>query len=279
MPRGIVAINRIWQERQEAAQRAEEEARRAQQQAETSSAQWDDPNALPSADEPEPQAAPKPSYGLLDWIPTLWGDPPGSMRPRPASVPPASPPAPTPRRRTGGSIHCPRGGGGRPDAFPVASRPDPWTAALGMLPRPPAFGALQPTLPGPRLPTVGGGPPAAIAGWLTSALARVPVHPVRWPDPSASLLPDPWSLSNDLSGDSQTSDVPRVLSDATPENLWIPGAQYAGEPHGMHWHPQQHWKRISPEARKVFDRLDWERRESFLFRPTQKRFLLALAKQ
>src|SRR5262249_40583818 len=76
---------------------------------------------------------------------------------------------------------------------------------------------------------------------------------VRWPDPSASLLPDPWSLSNDLSGDSQTSDVPRVLSDATPENLWIPGAQYAGEPHGMHWHPQQHWKRISPEARKVFD--------------------------
>jgi hypothetical protein len=262
MPRGVAAINRLWEELK-AAKRAEEEALRARQEADALPAQWDDANLSPPAYEPDPQAAPKPSYGLLDWIPTLWGDPEGYIRPRPAPVPPA------PSLAQGYFDLLPAQWGGRPDAFPFAPRPDPWTAALGMPPRLPAFAALQPTLPGLRVPTAGGGPPAAIAGWPASALAGVPPQSVRWPDPSMSLLPvmppqaqralepNPSSMARSVSDDdpwtSDSQNDPRVLSDATPDNLWISGAQYAAEAHGMHWFPQQHWKGIPREALEVFD--------------------------
>jgi hypothetical protein len=43
------------------------------------------------------------------------------------------------------------------------------------------------------------------------------------------------------------------MSDETPDNPWIPGAQYAAEPHGHHWFSREHWKRIPPEAIEVFD--------------------------
>jgi hypothetical protein len=268
MPRGIAAINRLWEELK-AAKRAEEEASLAQHEADASPVRWDNPSALPPAYEPDPQAAPKPSYGLLDWIPTLWGDPPGYIRPRAVSLAPAS-------SLAHGFIDVlPAQWGGQPGQLPFAPRPEPWTASLAtMPPRPSAFEALQPALPGPRVPTAGGGHPPAIAGWPTSALAGVPPRPVPWRDASVSLFPatppasplghavkfragrqDDYdrSPSDESPRVGESRSDPRVLSDATPDNLWIPGAQYAAEAHGMHWFSQQHWKGIPREALKVFD--------------------------
>jgi hypothetical protein len=42
------------------------------------------------------------------------------------------------------------------------------------------------------------------------------------------------------------------LSDVTPDNDWIPGADYAGE--GHHEFPRALYKRMPPETQKVFDR-------------------------
>lgn len=52
-------------------------------------------------------------------------------------------------------------------------------------------------------------------------------------------------------GGSGTND-PRVLSDATPDNDWIPGADYAAV--GHHWVPRQFYLRhpFSREVRKIF---------------------------
>jgi hypothetical protein len=49
-------------------------------------------------------------------------------------------------------------------------------------------------------------------------------------------------------------DSPDIISDATPDNGWIPGAQYAGE--GHHFLPQAHWRKLplAPETRNVFDK-------------------------
>jgi hypothetical protein len=47
---------------------------------------------------------------------------------------------------------------------------------------------------------------------------------------------------------------PRILSDATPDNEWIPGADYAGV--GHHFFPKAKWRHLPlpAETRKVFDR-------------------------
>ena len=49
-------------------------------------------------------------------------------------------------------------------------------------------------------------------------------------------------------------DDPRVVSDVTPDNHWLPGAQYAGE--GHHFPPRAVWQDwpLQPETRKVFNR-------------------------
>lgn len=46
---------------------------------------------------------------------------------------------------------------------------------------------------------------------------------------------------------------PRVISDATPDNDWIPGADYAGV--GHHFHPRASWRNLPlpAETRRVFD--------------------------
>jgi hypothetical protein len=47
---------------------------------------------------------------------------------------------------------------------------------------------------------------------------------------------------------------PRVISDVTPDNDWIPGADYAGD--GHHFNPRAAWRSLAlqPETRRVFDR-------------------------
>lgn len=52
-------------------------------------------------------------------------------------------------------------------------------------------------------------------------------------------------------GRNKAGTVPRTLSDVTPDNYWIPGADYAAEHHEF---PRAHYKRMPPETRKVFDR-------------------------
>jgi hypothetical protein len=49
----------------------------------------------------------------------------------------------------------------------------------------------------------------------------------------------------------ETEIAPEVLSDVTPDNYWIPGADYAAD--GHHDFPQAHYRRMPPETRKVFD--------------------------
>lgn len=49
------------------------------------------------------------------------------------------------------------------------------------------------------------------------------------------------------------NDATPVISDLTPDNEWIPGAQYAGQ--GHHFLPQAVWRKLPlpPETRKIFD--------------------------
>lgn len=83
----------------------------------------------------------------------------------------------------------------------------------------------------------------------------------------AELFPEPpgpssgdGSLSNsDPSQWARAQDLAEILSDATPDNLWIPGADYAAD--GHHEFPRANYKgkrailkgRMRPETQKVFD--------------------------
>jgi hypothetical protein len=59
-------------------------------------------------------------------------------------------------------------------------------------------------------------------------------------------------LDNRSGGEwAETQHDPRILSDATIDDNWIPGAQYAGV--GHHWVPRKHWRDMRPETKKVFD--------------------------
>jgi hypothetical protein len=67
----------------------------------------------------------------------------------------------------------------------------------------------------------------------------------------------PWSVpvrsGNFVQGTSsggEAYDIPEVLSDATPDNYWIPGAEYAAD--GHHEFPREHYNKMPPETRKVF---------------------------
>jgi hypothetical protein len=44
-----------------------------------------------------------------------------------------------------------------------------------------------------------------------------------------------------------------ILSDVTPDNDWIPGADYAAKAKGHHEFPQSQFRDMPPETRKVFD--------------------------
>jgi hypothetical protein len=76
----------------------------------------------------------------------------------------------------------------------------------------------------------------------------LPAPPSWSPSKVAADRFDPaaWTGSKD-----ETESVPQVLSDVTPDNDWIAGADYAGE--GHHEFPRAHYKRMPPETQKVFD--------------------------
>jgi hypothetical protein len=44
---------------------------------------------------------------------------------------------------------------------------------------------------------------------------------------------------------------PEIISDATPDNLWTPGAEYAAK--GHHKFPQKFYKGMLPETRRVLE--------------------------
>jgi hypothetical protein len=68
-------------------------------------------------------------------------------------------------------------------------------------------------------------------------------------DPGQPRVP----AGNEHGGEwTETQDDARILSDATTDDDWTPGAQYAGA--GHHWFPRKFWSQIPPETRKVFDR-------------------------
>jgi hypothetical protein len=75
----------------------------------------------------------------------------------------------------------------------------------------------------------------------------VPEPPKRssWNAPAGTPDPAPWMSSSESKND------PRVLSDATPDNDWIPGADYVAD--GHHEYPRANYKKMPLETRKVFD--------------------------
>jgi hypothetical protein len=75
---------------------------------------------------------------------------------------------------------------------------------------------------------------------------------------TTSAAKDPNPADPRETNDAQ--DSPEILSDATSDNLWLPGAEYAAD--GHHWFPRNNYKGqrarekndpIPPETQKVFD--------------------------
>jgi hypothetical protein len=114
------------------------------------------------------------------------------------------------------------------------SAAEPMGGSLPSLPRSPSWESLPTRLP------------VAVAEPLPAARTRPPSN-VAANDSNAGA----WTSSTDEDHDEDDS-VPQILSDVTPDNYWIPGADYAGE--GHHEFPRALYKRMPPETRKVFDR-------------------------
>jgi hypothetical protein len=71
----------------------------------------------------------------------------------------------------------------------------------------------------------------------------------------AELYPKPSNASAERPSNASQSTVdqnpPEIASDVTPDNLWIPGAEYAAK--GHHEFPQAFYKGMRPETRKVLE--------------------------
>jgi hypothetical protein len=91
---------------------------------------------------------------------------------------------------------------------------------------------------------------------------QVPAHPA---DRAPPIFPEPVVRSSagtsaGIADDRQrtnsvrTQDDPQVLSDATPDNDWVPGAQYVGV--GHHHNPRAVFRKFAlpPETRQVFEK-------------------------
>jgi hypothetical protein len=95
------------------------------------------------------------------------------------------------------------------------------------------------------------------------SLSPAPLAPILDPSQTtasgAAPFPEPPSRSSgnksvnraDPSQSTGDRGPDKILSDATPDNLWTPGADYAAN--GHHEFPQAHYKGMPPETRKVFD--------------------------
>jgi hypothetical protein len=136
------------------------------------------------------------------------------------------------------------------------------------IPPAPKIGASGSVL-GPYLwPTSGTTESDTVAPLITRPMHPHPNLPNRSPASRSQTNPEFAQRNN--SG-SEVPDTPEVLSDATPYNSWIPGADYADEHHIF---PQAHYKRLSRETKKVFKdstigelllRLDGRRHENDAF--------------
>src|SRR6516165_3310613 len=73
--------------------------------------------------------------------------------------------------------------------------------------------------------------------------------PSRPPSNPAAVDSDAGAWTGSRDEDDSAS---QTLSDVTPDNEWIPGANYAAE--GHHEFPRALYKRMPPETQKVFDR-------------------------
>ena len=168
----------------------------------------------------------------------------------PWELPSAAPPPAIPFGSNGGIL-------GRFGRLADEPRTDPWTMmrALGWgPPLPPGSPLLSqlfplfapPVMPAPRSRN---GSPAPNADSNPPPVADQPA-PVGQP-PGGS--PRPTHASDlILSADEREAqgDTP-VLSDVTPDNLWIPGADYVAD--GHHEFPRSQYRLMPPETRKVFD--------------------------
>jgi len=96
----------------------------------------------------------------------------------------------------------------------------------------------------PRAPDWDAIPPSGIVG----AAQLFPEPPSSWSWSEPAGYPDPTQSRR---SDDGTQPISPVLSDVTPDNYWIPGADYAAEHHEF---PQAHYTRMPPETRRVFDR-------------------------
>jgi hypothetical protein len=69
---------------------------------------------------------------------------------------------------------------------------------------------------------------------------------IPWHEPNQPIAP--WHVE----ADGGAVNDPRIVSDAIPDNQWLPGADYAGV--GHHWVTQQFYRRLpfSRETRRVF---------------------------
>lgn len=78
-------------------------------------------------------------------------------------------------------------------------------------------------------------------------------HPFPAP-PNRSPLNASVSIPEQTSGGDETPGVSEVLSDVTPDNYWIPGADYAAD--GHHHNPRGVYRKLPlpEETRKVFDK-------------------------
>jgi len=181
--------------------------------------------------------------------PLLTGDfmaPPTRL---PWELPSAALPPAMPFGSNGGIL----GSFGRPADQP---RSDPGAMrALGFgPPQPPGPSLLPPLFPffaPPAMPAPrsrgNSSAPNADAGPLPVADRPAPVRqpPSGSPWPTPASDPIPPASEREAQGDAP------VLSDVTPDNLWIPGADYVAD--GHHEFPQSQYRLMRPETRKVFD--------------------------
>jgi hypothetical protein len=70
----------------------------------------------------------------------------------------------------------------------------------------------------------------------------------RPPSSASGRVPERGQLSN---SDIEVSGEPEILSDATPYNSWIPGADYADEHHIF---PQANYQKMPRETKRVFNK-------------------------
>lgn len=120
---------------------------------------------------------------------------------------------------------------------------------LGIPPAAPHTGGVPSAADDPyQSPTLraSGDPVAPLSGGRPAQ--PLPDASSRPPSSASGRVPERGQLSN---SDIEVSGEPEILSDATPYNSWIPGAEYADEHHIF---PQANYQKMPRETKKVFNK-------------------------